>query len=607
MTRVLSLLCSTIIGLNVLSAQTDSLEVSLRGVIIKENRLSLPFSESSRTINVITRAEIEAAPVVSVAELLRYVQGIDIRQRGAHGVQADVSIRGGTFDQTLILVNGIKLSDPQTGHHNMNLPVDIENIERIEVIKGPAARIFGQNAFTGAINIITKTPTEQFVKLKLQAGQHNLGGVNVSASLPSENINQYFSFSKDFSEGYRYNTDYMIDNYFYQADIKLGKEQLNILAGYTEREFGANGFYASPDFRDQYEEIQTSIAAAEYKLTYDNVVVTPRVYWRRNQDEYIFIRSNPSVFRNLHIGNTVGAEVNTAWSNELGMTGFGLDVNRVSLQSNNLGDRNRNVVSFFAEHRFQLLNRQLDITPGILFNYFSDFDANFLPGVDVGLQVTNNLKLHGNIGYTYRVPTFTDLYYEDRANIGNENLQPEAALTYELGLRYQKRDFLIQASGFSRQGTDLIDWTKAIDTLPWQPQNFSEINMQGAEVMLQWQPSYSTWLRNLNIGYTYIDAEIADSDVAFSRYALDNLNHQFVASLDYQITKRLSHSIRYRYLDRVTLDDYSIVDSRLTWRGQRYQVFVDAANLFDVTYTETNLVEMPGRWVRFGASVKLTK
>ncbi len=587
----------------ILSAQSDSLNVDLEEIIIQGNRLSLPFSESSRTINVITRAEIEAAPVASITELLRYVQGIDIRQRGAHGVQADISIRGGTFDQTLVLVNGIKMSDPQTGHHSLNLPVDIENIERIEVIKGPAARIFGQNAFTGAVNIITKTPEQQFVQLNLQAGQYNLGGVSINAAFPSKQINQYFSFSKDFSEGYRYNTDYNIDNYFYQADLKLAGQQLNILAGYTERAFGANGFYASPDFADQYEAIQTSLAAVEYKITKNSFVITPRIYWRRNQDEYIFVRSNPSIYRNLHIGNTLGMEVNTAWSNKWGATGFGLDVNRVSLRSNNLGDRSRNVMSFFAEHRFRLFD-QLDITPGILFNYFSDFDANFLPGIDIGFQITDNFKLYGNAGYTYRVPTFTDLYYEDRANIGNANLQPESALTYELGVSFKQQDLSVQLSAFSRLGTDLIDWTKAIDTLPWQPQNFSNVNMRGAEMMIQWQPTAMQWLRNLNVGYTYIDAVVVASDVAFSRYALENLNHQLVISFDHQVFKQLFHSFRFRYLDRVNLDDYAIIDSRLAWRAKQYSIFLDAANLLDTNYTETNLVPMPGRWIRLGASVK---
>lgn len=586
-------------------AQTpaDTLQATIQAITIEENRLSLPFSEASRTIDIITRQEIEAAPVVSVAELLRYVAGVDIRQRGAHGIQADISIRGGTFDQTLVLVNGIKLNDPQTGHHNMNLPVDIENIERIEVLKGPAARIFGQNAFTGAVNIITKIPEERFMKIKLQAGQHNLGGVRISAAFPSAKINQYFSFSKDFSEGYRYNTDYNLDNYFYQAQAQLGEHQLKILAGYTERAFGANGFYASPDFRDQYEEIQTSLAAVEYQINQNNWVIKPRVYWRRNLDEYIFVRNNPSIYRNLHIGNTVGTEVNAAWNNEWGMTGLGIDLNRVSLQSNNLGDRNRNVISAFVEHRLQLLDGMIDLTPGLLLNYFSDFDANLLPGIDLGIRLTEQLKLYGNVGYTYRVPTFTDLYYEDRANIGNENLQPEAAFTSEIGMKFQNKNLLLQISGFRRDGIDMIDWTREVDTLQWQPQNFGEVDVQGVDIALNWKPNFTfNWIQQFRLAYTYIDATIIDQEVNFSRYALDNLNHQFIAAMDYVFAKKFYNSLRFRYLDRVALDDYFLVDARTAWRNPKFEVFVDVSNLLNTKYTETNLVEMPGIWIRAGVA-----
>lgn len=583
----------------------DSISVDLSEIVVQENRMALPFSESSRNIAVITRAEIEAAPVISVAELLRYVSGVDIRQRGAHGVQADISIRGGTFDQTLVLINGIKMSDPQTGHHALNLPVDIENIERIEVLKGPGARIFGQNAFTGAVNIITKTPDDQFVKVNVQAGAHTLGGVKISASMPSKQVQQYFSFSKDFSEGYRYNTDYNINNFFYQAHVPLGEQQLKVLAGYTERFFGANGFYASPSFTDQYEAIQTSIGAIEYQHIQGNWVVKPRLYWRRNQDEYLFVRSNPSIYRNLHIGNTVDGEVNASLQSSLGVTGMGIDLNSVMLQSNNLGERQRFVTSVFLEHRFSIWNGLLDVTPGVLLNYFSDFDVNFLPGIDAGLKFSNEIKLYANAGYTYRVPTFTDLYYEDRANVGNPNLEPEAAITYEAGVKYQNQFLFGQLSVFRRDGRNMIDWTKSapVDSVRWRPSNFAEIDVAGAEASFSFRLPSNKWLQHFDLSYTYLDASIQTEDVELSRYALDNLRHQVIAGVEHRVFSQLFHSVRYRYVDRVNLEDYSLVDLRLMWKTSKTNLFLEATNLFNQTYTETNLVEMPGRWIRAGASM----
>lgn len=590
-----------------LVAQEVSTSADLPDVLVHENRIETPFSESSRTINIITKEQIAAVPVVSVAELLHYVSGVDIRQRGAHGVQADVSIRGGTFDQVLILINGIKMSDPQTGHHSLNLPVDISNIERIEILKGPGARIYGQNAFAGAINIITKTSKERFTKVSLQGGENALLGARVATSLPTENASHYLSVARDQSEGYKYNTDYEITNLFYQSNFELGNNSLSFIAGYTDRKFGANGFYASPDFMDQYEEVKTSILAAEYKIVTENWVIKPRLYWRRNVDKYIFVRQDPSIYQNDHKGNTYGAEINTSYSSKAGTTGIGIDVSRTTLESNNLGERERLATSVFLEHRLKFLDGKLDITPGVLFNYYSDFDAIFLGGLDLGYSVSDAVKVYANVGQTYRVPTYTDLYYEDRANIGNSDLQPESALTYEVGTKYQNRTVNAQISLFQRNTQEGIDWTRAADTLKWQPRNFAAINMNGVDASMDFFFPEMDWLNRLNLGYTFINSSIeTDEDIKFSRYALDNLKHQFIAGLDLKLVANLYSNIQFRYNDRVNLDDYSLLDLRLSWRAPKLNIFAEATNLLDKEYKETNLVTMPGRWIRAGVSYTFT-
>lgn len=588
-------------------AQVDT-SYNLPDVVIKENRLEMPFSEVSRTVNVLTAKQIEVLPVQSVNELLLYVAGVDVRQRGANGMQADVSIRGGTFDQTLVLINGIKMNDPQTGHHMMNLPVDLENVERIEVLKGAGARIYGQNAFAGAINIVTKTPEEQFFKIAAQAGQNMLGGVQFAAAFPAGDFSQYVSFSKDFSEGYRYNTDYDITNLFYQNSYEEGAHKLSFMAGYTDRRFGANGFYASPDAKDQYEEVQTSIAALNYEYAIGNWRLNPRVFWRRNQDEYVFVRRNPSLYRNMHIGNTVGLEVHASNHNAWGTTGVGLEAASVNLRSNILGQRERIRASLFLEHRFQLMDGVLDVTPGLSVNHFSDFDTKVFPGIDLGMRVNEQLKLFANAGYTYRVPTFTDLYYEDPANLGNPNLQPEQAFSYEAGAKLNARGASVQASYFFRRGFDLIDWTRQADTLKWQPSNLSELDAQGFELNGElFFPVFfdaNTVLQRVRLGYTYIDAELLENEGVTSRYVLENLDHQFVAGLAYRIGKRLSHTVMFRYTSRVSMEDYYVVDTKLQYRNGQLQVFAEASNLLDATYRETNLVTMPGRWVRAGVSYR---
>ncbi len=581
-------------------AQQDTVR-QLNEVVIQGNRIQPAFNELSAIVIVISPADIKKSPAISIADLLHYQAGVDIRQRGANGVQADAGIRGSTFEQVLILINGVKMSDPQTGHHALNLPVDIENIERIEILKGPAARVFGQNAFAGAINIITKNPDQSFLKVRALAGDYGLGGGRFSVAMKNEKAAHYFSAGRDFSAGYKYNTDYIMNNFFYQSELKTKKGKVNIMGGFTDRAFGANGFYAQPINTDQYEEIQTSIAAISYqKKVNDHQTLNHRLYWRRNQDKYLFLRNNPPAYRNLHLSNVIGYELNTTIKNSLGITGLGIDINSVWLSSNNLGQRQRTVATFFAEHRFSFLNDRFDFTPGFQLNYYSDFGLNAFPGAELGYKLTDKLKMFSTVGYTYRVPSYTDLYYKDPANLGNANLKPEYAIAYEAGLKLFDIEWLSgQASYFYRQGNQIIDYVKNNSTDPWQAENLVNINAQGVDANIAITPN--EWLKKLTIGYTSVSAT-KGQETNFSKYALDNLANQFTANLLLQYTDKLYHSINYRYSDRVSLANYWVIDTRIGWQENKWSVFIDATNLFDTTYTETNLVVMPGRWIKGGIS-----
>ena len=371
--------------------QADSLKtIQLDSIVIQGNRISFPFQESSRNISLILRDEISDQPIQSIPELLTYVSGVDIRQRGPMGVQSDIGIRGGSFEQTLILVNGMKMIDPQTGHHMLNLPMNFDNIERIEVLKGPGARIYGQNAFSGAVNFITEIP-QKSLKATIYGGDHKLYGGSFSLSLPIKKYNQYISFSRNASEGYRYNTDFSVNNLLYQSSIKINSSELDFLGGFTDRAFGANGFYASPDFTEQYEEVQTGFVSLGYKKKSGSFMYNPRVYWRNNTDNYYFLRDNPEFYENLHTTNVAGLELNSNWENTLGVSGFGFEIRterihgdwvRDGISSKSILDGfHRNNLGFFAEHKFRFRDK-LDITPGLYLSNYSDFGWSYFPGIE---------------------------------------------------------------------------------------------------------------------------------------------------------------------------------------------------------------------------------
>jgi vitamin B12 transporter len=602
------LLCTNIF------AQKDIIpEVDIQEVIIRENRIQIPLSQKPSNLVIIDLKSIDHSAVQSVADLLHYIAGVDIRQRGSNGIQSDVGIRGSSFDQVLILVNGIKMSDPQTGHHSFNLPIDISNVDHIEIYKGSSARVFGQNAFAGAINIITKIPTEEFIRLQSIVGDFGLLGGNLSLSLPGDKIKSSISVSNYKSSGYKYNTDYSISNIYYQSELSTGYGTINLLSGFSSKKFGANGFYSSPEFRDQYENIQTSLVSLGYSPVIKNrmLKLKNRIYWRRNRDEYLFIRNDPSYYRNLHINNTVGLDVNLTYQNNLGVTGIGIDLNIPWLTSSRLGERSRRAATVLFDHRISLLNGDLNIIPGIQINLFSDFENNILPGIDLGYSISPALMAFINSGYTFRVPTYTDLYYEDPVNSSNPDLQPEYAFSNELGLKTIKINGIAgQLSYFSRKNLNLIDRSKQDINDKWKPENIGEVKMDGIDFNLSFQPATffgnnEIFIRRLDLGYTFINSRVTGSLPVFSKFVMENLKNQLTVGIELKYFRNFYQTVNIRYNDRANMADYTITDTRLGWDSGKFSLYTDITNILDVVYKESSFVTLPGRWVKIGAVYKI--
>jgi iron complex outermembrane receptor protein len=596
------LLC--FIGNVVFSQNDEQLKdtVKLKEVLITSNRIAVPFSQTSRTINLISLDDIQNSSTTNVADLLQNTAGIDVRRRGVDGMQSDLYIRGGNFNQTLLMIDGIKMDDVQTGHHTMNGIIDFNDIERIEVVKGPAARVFGQNAFTGAVNIVSKKVTENNLNMALNYGSYNNVKIGASAGQQYTDGSVFASLAYQQSDGYRYNTDFKNVMSFIKSDFK----NMNVTASFAQRNFGANGFYASPNFKNQYEETQTSVVALSSNYGSDKLQVTPRIYWRRNQDMYLLIRQDPSFYRNMHISNRYGAEVNMVVNEKIGKTGLGMDISRAIFVSNNLGNHNRTAVTGFVEQRFELLENDLDITPGIAISYFSDFGTHAFPGIDIGYKISETFRVYGDVGFTYRVPTFTEMYYVGPTTIGNPNLEPESALSEEIGVKITTHNFLINLAFFNRDSNNLIDWTKDAMDDKWETRNFSEVQTKGVEIDLNYNFKIKKYVQNMRFGYNYIDDDIIDNNVQYTQYSLNSIKNQVNGGVDIAFCPIFTENISYRYVERTDGESYTVVDASIIAtikKGMQFSLI--ANNIFNTTYTETNQVPMPKGNLMFGFKYQL--
>ena len=609
MKKVLPALLIFQLTISYITAQENNNEIELEEVeLISSPRIEILNSENSINILTISKEEIKKSTATNVSELLQQVAGLDIRRRGVEGMQADLYIRGGSFDQTLLLIDGIKVEDPQTGHHTMNMTLPLSAIEKIEIIKGAASRLYGQNAFTGAVNIITKKDIENNISLGLSAGSFNQKKASLTLQKEFEKSDLLINYSRKQSEGYRYNTDYENDEFFIKSNFKIKNQNISAIGAFNERKFGANGFYASPEAIDQYEETQASLIGFSTTFNKDKLKIKPKLYWKRNQDMYVYLRQDPSVYRNMHISNKLGAELNMVLNNRLGMLGLGIDISNTKLSSNNLGQRDRTMVHVFAEQQMMFFDDKLDVTPGLAITYFSDKDnlqsstsenednlPKIYPGIDFGYKIKEEIRLFSNVGYTFRIPTYTDLFYSSPTTIGNENLSYEKALTLELGMKYRKENFNLNFSLYRRDASNIIDYVKNNEDDPWQANNIRNIITNGFELNI----GYKFYLNSsnehqINIGFSNINDDLKETQFNFSRYALNSLKNHITATYMFEINEKISSSLVLKNAERINEKNYTVIDFKTSYKFNKFAISILLNNILDTEYSETNLVPMPG-------------
>ena len=622
-----------------------SREVRLEEVNVTGSRAPLTRGQQARMVTVLERADIQAAPVQSINDLLKYAVGVDVRQRGPIGAQTDVSIRGGNYEQITILLNGINICDPQTGHNAFDFPLDISDIERIEVLEGPAGRVYGTSSLVGAINIVTKKDTESGLDAHLDGGSYGYLNTGARVALQgktshslSANLTRSDGYSRNKAGGL--NADYSGGKAFYQGSYDDGQFNVSWHAGLSTRGFGSNTFYGAK-WDDQYEHTMKTYTAIQAENKQGRFHLRPSIYWNHTTDRFELFRDAPDIYPfNYHRTDVYGVNLNSYFDWALGRTALGAELRNEDLVSGNLGeplskphhihgtDRdydhglNRTNISFVLEHN--ILLKRFTLSAGIVAvkNSWNEMNMRVYPGIDASYRIGDYWKIYASYNTSLRMPSATELYYSVGGHKADKHLKPEELEAVEGGIKYASRTVEGSLSIYHNHCKNLIDWIRRTSDAdaPWESVNFTKVNATGIETALDFNlsemlPSQNV-LRKLNIAYCYIDQNKVEEHGIQSQYALEYLRHKLTCNLQMHIWNCLDMGIHYRFQDRTgtytnaegNVQDYKpygVVDARLSWNAEKYNLYVEANNLFDKTYVDFGHIPQPGIWFMAGASIHL--
>ena len=368
---------------------------------------------------------------LSLENSLTGISEADIQQRGAFGMQTDYVIRGSTFQQTAVLIDGMKINDSQTAHFNCDIPVPLVLLQSIDILPGQGSSIYGSSAMCGTLNIKTKTAESDYFFLKSYASSYNTyySGGTLSLTLP----NSYLILSADgsSSDGYSYDMDFRR----YSAAIKAGCTQnwfsSDFYAGYTEKDFGAYDFYTPGKNKPSREKTGSLLISSSNKIFLQKDTINLTLSYKRHLDDFILTLLNPSAYRNLHILNDTGLNLSYAPFFENGIKAvLGVSYGLTLLDSSNLGKRQEEYPGIFLETLFPLSDKY-SITGAVLFEArkqlcesAESIAINYKPDAATDIKLT--------AGRSFRFPSFTELYYNDPFNVGNPDLSAEKAYSLEL-------------------------------------------------------------------------------------------------------------------------------------------------------------------------------
>ena len=646
---ILLVWCALIIG-PFLDAQNEIYAPFEDTITITAARIPLKMQEAGRSITVINAETLKQAPISTVEDVLRYVVGVELQSRNGFGAQSDLSLRGGTFNQVLVLLDGMRLNDPLTGHFNAYFPVAAAELARIEVLKGPAAAMYGPDAVGGVIHLLTKSYVELGrhsedldAQLSLNYGNHNLwqanGGLyksigqfkfSIGARLQTSDgesiASQTIINDTDTTFLSEYRNYFDLKNITTSIGFPIGNWNMYYRMAYDYRDFSARYFYTNSTFDQSVEKTTSLWNHAHLERTFANQKHTFDLAYRYSTDDFLF---NPLFPGNEHTMRFYNGQYNYFKAfGEAWRFNAGIQIDQRSIDSSDRGNHEDFHFGGYVQAIFQP-NKQWVFGASSRIDYDENYDLEWLPQLNMS-YLLKKWTFRALVGRGIRAADYTERYVSNNLpapispgrNFGNPNLEAESSWSTEIGLDWG-RSLPIQFSStlFWRYSDQLIDYVSTpAEQIPNNTsltpnanyifaQNIAQINTIGIESELSLMQTIApkttaTW----SLGYTYLNTD--NEAGIISVYLSNHARHLLQGQLNLQHESgffQLNTLYKARNTRAAQTINQSLSPSFQVWHlksgyslNRQLTIHIHIQNLFDTSYQEILGAPMPGRWLMGG-------
>jgi iron complex outermembrane receptor protein len=576
--------------------EKEKIEPRKEVVVVTGTFAPIPIDNIDRSVTVIDTGE-DSLLYDHWTDYLHADSSVDLRQRGPNAVQGDLSIRGSTFGQTLVLLNGLRLNDAQSAHHNLDQPIPTDSLQRIEVFRGAGSAFYGSDAVGGSVNFITGPPKVSEVRVGSAIGNFGVNQQNASLAYVGRGWNEQLSFERDFSSGFRPDRDYRSISTFSDSGLHTALGNTLVMLGYSDKPFGADQFYG--DF-NSWERTKGWFAGVEQDLGEHTQF---HLGYRRHTDVFILFRDNPAFFSNNHISESWQTALRR--KQPLGQNStffYGAEGFHDSIDSTNLGRHARSREAIYVDYDLRAFGRY-SFSAAAREEFFGAGQAEFSPTVSAGVTLKAGWKLKGSASRAFRLPTYTDLYYHDPGNVGNPDLRPEHSWNYEGGLQWDTGGrYNADVTVFHRRDRDVIDYLKSPTV--YIATNIQSLNFTGVETSLEARLPHQQRVRLSYSGLYGVQRTLNGQQ---TKYTFNYPVHDAIVSWQGVLPGKFIAGSRVGVVSRYQRDPYALWEASLGREFRYVRAHLSLANITDTQYEEIDGVIMPGRTVLFGLEFRLVR